>query len=133
VGDRGSEQRQDGVADDLVDPAAELLDDGDEPLEAPVDDALDLLGIAVLRQAGEADDVGEQDGDHASLIAAQPEIGTAARAEPSAIGCIRATDRAGHDASVWSASRPPRPVSRGDGPGGPSPRAVRGADQKRLS
>ena len=104
MGDRGAEQRQDGVPDDLVDPATELLDVGHQPLEAPVDDALHLLGIAVLRQGGEADDVGEQDGDHPPLIAAQPQVGAAARAEPSAFGHVRAADRAGHPASVWTAS-----------------------------
>ena len=108
MGGRGTEQRQDGVPHDLVDPAAELLDDGHQPLEAPVDDALDLLGVAVFGQGGEADDVGEQDGDHPPLVAAQLQVGTAARAEPSALGHIRAADRAGHETSVWTRLPAPR-------------------------
>ena len=41
-----AEQRDDGVADDLVDAAAEGVDVGDEPLEAPVDEVLHLLRVA---------------------------------------------------------------------------------------
>ena len=45
VGDRRAEERHDLVADDLVEPAAEGGDVGDEALETVVDEALDLLGI----------------------------------------------------------------------------------------
>ena len=45
VGDRRAEQGDDLVADDLVEPAAEGGDVGDEPLEAVVDQTFDLLGI----------------------------------------------------------------------------------------
>ena len=38
VGDRGAEQGDDLVADDLVEAAAEGRDVGDEPLEAAVDE-----------------------------------------------------------------------------------------------
>ncbi|MEZ5143064.1 MAG: hypothetical protein R2726_11175 [Acidimicrobiales bacterium] len=68
VGDRRSEQGQDGVAHDLVDLAAERGDVGGEPLEAAVDQVLDLLGVAQLRQGREPDQVGEQDGDHPTLV-----------------------------------------------------------------
>ena len=51
VGDRRAEQGDDGVAHDLVDPAAERLDVVGEPLEAPVDQRLDLLGIHASRTA----------------------------------------------------------------------------------
>ncbi len=105
MGDRGSEQRQDGVPDDLVDPATELLDVGDQSLEAPVDDAFHVLGVAMFRHGGEADDVGEQDGDHPPLVAAQPQVGAATRAESSTFRDVRAADGAGHPASVWTASR----------------------------
>ena len=49
VGDRGAEQGDDLVADDLVEPAAEGGDVGDEPLEAVVDEALHLLGVGAGR------------------------------------------------------------------------------------
>ena len=68
VGDGGPEQRHDGVADDLVDAPAEGRDVAHEALEAPVDDALHLLGVAELRQRREADEVGEQDRGDASLV-----------------------------------------------------------------
>ena len=61
----------------------------------------------MLRQGGEADDVGEQDRDDPPLIAAQPQVGAATRAEPSAVGKVCAADRAGHAASVRTASRLP--------------------------
>ncbi len=47
VGDRSAEEGDDGVADDLVDHPAEGGDVGRQPLEAAVDQALDLLGVAV--------------------------------------------------------------------------------------
>ncbi len=68
VGDRRAEEGEDGVADDLVDPAAEVGDVGGEPLEAAVDQVLDLLGVACLGEVGEPDEVGEQDGDDAALV-----------------------------------------------------------------
>ena len=69
VGDRRTEQGDDGVADDLVDPAAEGVDVGHEPLEAVVDQVLHLLGVAGLGQRREADEVGEQDRDDPTLVA----------------------------------------------------------------
>ena len=51
VGDRRAEQGDDGVADDLVDPAAEVGDVGGQALEAAVDEVLDLLGVAASRPA----------------------------------------------------------------------------------
>src|SRR5262249_4998262 len=65
---------------------------------------------------GEADDVGEQDGDHPPLVAAEPEVGAAARAEPSAVGHGRAAGRAGHGASVWTATSPAGGVQACDDP-----------------
>ena len=49
VGDRGPEQGDDLVADDLVEPAAERGDVGHQPLETVVDQAFDLLGIGAGR------------------------------------------------------------------------------------
>ena len=67
--DGRTEQRHDRVADDLVDLPAEGGDVGDEALEAAVDEVLHLLGVHRLRKAGEADQVGEQHGDDAALVA----------------------------------------------------------------
>ena len=68
VGDRCAEQRQDRIAEDLVDGAAERLDVDDQSLERGVDQSLEPLRIEVLRQAGIADDVGEQHRDDPPLL-----------------------------------------------------------------
>ena len=68
VGDRGAEQGDDRVADDLVDLAAEGVDVGRQPREAAVDEVLDVLGVAPLGQRGEADEVGEQHGDDPAFV-----------------------------------------------------------------
>jgi hypothetical protein len=41
---------------------------GDEALEAAVDESLDLFGVLVLGDAGEPDQIGEQNGDDASFF-----------------------------------------------------------------
>ena len=51
VRDGRTEERDQRVADDLVDLPAEGRDLGGEPLEATVDEVLDVLGIRGLRQA----------------------------------------------------------------------------------
>ena len=68
VGNRGAEQGDDGVAEQLVDAPAEALDVGDEALEARLDEALDPLRIEVLGQRRVADQIGEQHGDDAPLL-----------------------------------------------------------------
>ena len=73
VGDRGAEQGDDGVAEQLVDAPAERLDVGDEALEARLDQALHRLGVEVLGQRRVADEVGEQDGDDAPLLGGEVE------------------------------------------------------------
>ena len=82
VGDRGAEEGEDGVADDLVDPAAEVGDVGGEPLEAAVDEVLDLLGVAGLGEVGEPDQVGEQHGDDAALVGTGRQGAAARGTEP---------------------------------------------------
>ena len=99
---RRAEQRQDAVAQDLVDPAAVQVDVGHQPLEAPVDEPLHLLGIAPLGQSREPDHVGEQDRGHATLVApgshrsAGREGVTARRAERSPVRGGAAAGGAGH-------------------------------------
>ena len=51
VRDRRAEQGHDLVADDLVEVAAEVDDVGDERLEARVDQAFHLLGVAARPRA----------------------------------------------------------------------------------
>ena len=50
VGDRGAEQGDDRVADDLVDLPAERRDVRGQPLEAAVDEVLDVLRDRVSRK-----------------------------------------------------------------------------------
>ena len=85
VGDGRAEQGHDLVADDLVEPAAEGGDVGDEPLEAAVDEALDLLGVGRLGERGEPDQIGEQDGGEAALVGPDHEGVAAGRAEPGLV------------------------------------------------
>ena len=63
-----TELRHDLVADDLVEAATVGGDHIDEGLETTVDEVLDRLGIARLRECGEADDVGHQHRDEAALV-----------------------------------------------------------------
>ncbi len=75
---------------------AEGLDVDDHLLEAGVDQVLQLLRIAGLREGGETDQIGEQDGDHPPFVAAQPQILPTFRAEACAVGNRGATGRAAH-------------------------------------
>ena len=71
---RRTEEGDDGVADDLVDPPTEGVDVGHEPLEAVVDQVLHLLGVTGLGQRGVADQVGEEDGDDPTLVPPQSQV-----------------------------------------------------------
>ena len=113
VGDRRAEQGDDGVADDLVDLAAERGDVADEPLEAAVDQVLDLLGIGRLAERREADQIGEDHGGDPPLVAPGDQRLAAGRAEACALGGDGTAARAGHPVSIradrprapWSSSR----------------------------
>ena len=96
VGHRGAEEGDDGVADDLVDLPAERVDVFDQALEAGVDQLLDLLGIRSLREGGEADEVGEEDGRDPAFVGSGDEGVAAAGAEPGLCGCLRSAGRTGH-------------------------------------
>jgi hypothetical protein len=96
MGDRRAEQRQDRVADDLVDPTTEGLDVEDESLETAVDEVLDVFGVSRFGHRREPDKVGEQDGDDSSLVGPTLQRLTAGRAEPGAFTRGRPTRRAGH-------------------------------------
>ena len=83
VGDRGAEQGEDSVTEDLVDPAAERGDVVDEQLKAGVDQPLDGFGIAVLGQRRETDEIGEQHRGDPPFFCLRGGDGVAARrAEP---------------------------------------------------
>ena len=96
VGDRRTEQGDDGIADHLVDPAAEGLDVEGQPLEAAVDQCLDLLRIHLLGERGEADEIGEQDGGDAALVAHHHELVSTRRAEPGGRRHLDSTLRTVH-------------------------------------
>jgi hypothetical protein len=96
VGERGAEQRHHGVAHHLVDAAAVGGDVVGEEGEAAVDEVLDLFGIAGLRESGEADQVAEDDGDHAALVGHGVDGMPARGAEPGALGHRRRARRARH-------------------------------------
>ena len=96
-----TEQRHDGVADDLVDAAAEGVDLGHEPPEAVVDQVLHLLRIPRLGQRGVPDQVREEDRDDPTLIPPQPQVLTALGAEPCACRHVRMAAGAGHHARMY--------------------------------
>ncbi len=83
VGDRGTEQSEDRVTDDLVDLASERDHIGHEALEAVVDQVLQRLGIHRLGEPGETDQVGEQDRHDTTLVGARQETMPARGAESS--------------------------------------------------
>ena len=68
VGDGRPEQGDDGVAEDLVDAAAEGLDLDDERLEVRLDEPGDGLRVEVLGECRVADEVGEQHGDDTAFL-----------------------------------------------------------------
>ena len=67
VRDRRAPDGHDGVADELLDRAAVEVDDLGRGVEVAGEELADRLRIAVLRQRREADQVGEEDRDQASL------------------------------------------------------------------
>ncbi len=73
-----------GVADELLDDAAVGLDVLVPAQEVGVDDRADVLGVELLRQHGEVDEVGEQDGDELALLGdgAADELGALGEQRP---------------------------------------------------
>ena len=67
VGHRRAKDRHDGVANELLDEAAVLLDRRGHLLEEVTLDGADVLGVQALGQRGEAREVGEDDGDSAPV------------------------------------------------------------------
>src|SRR5919109_1138551 len=65
---RRAEDHEDRVADELLDRAFVALGLAHERLEDVAHELLELLGIERLRERGEADDVGEEDGDETPFL-----------------------------------------------------------------
>jgi hypothetical protein len=70
VGKRCTEERHDGVADDLVDTPTVGDDVGGQALEASIHQVLHLLRVARLSQRCVTNEIGEEDRDKAALVAA---------------------------------------------------------------
>ena len=68
VRDGGAEERQDRIAQHLVDRAAEGFDVDDQALEGGVDEPFQPFRVEMLREARIAHDVGEQDGHDAPFL-----------------------------------------------------------------
>ena len=105
------EQGHDLVAHDLVEAAAEGDDVGDERLEAGVDQAFHLLGIARGREGGESDEVGHEHRDQAALVDRGNQTLSALRAKACAFGHGQAARRTGHPLTIPAARCDRRPDS----------------------
>ena len=144
VRDRDAEDRDDRVADDLVELAAERAHVGDEALEGAIDEVLHVLGVGRLRERGEPDDVGHEHGDQAALVGSSgkrvPTLGT----ESGGLGHALTAGRAAHcfrlpgslDVSVEGVVGPVAQQSPGEDAGGvpvvPRDRQSPRADQLRA-
>ena len=63
----GSPDRHHRIADELLDHAAIADNDVAGELEVAAQGVPDLLGVALLREGGEPDQIGEEDGDHSTF------------------------------------------------------------------
>ena len=101
VGDGGSEDGENTVAEDLVDPSAERGDVVLQPLEGAIDETLHTLGVQFLAERGVADDVGEDHRDDPALLCRRAEhLVPTERAEPCSFGERPRTGDAGHQHQV---------------------------------
>ena len=67
AGDRRAPEGHHRIADELLDPTAIAVDDVPDCLEVAGLEVADLLRVTTVRECGEADQVGEQDGHEPSL------------------------------------------------------------------
>ena len=119
---RRAELGDDLVAHDLVEAATVRGHDVDQRLETSVDEVLHRLGVAGLRQRGEAHDVGHQHGHEAALVGSARQRVAAIGAEPRSCRHVLAARRAVHDAMpvhrrgmtpmLWTDGNAPRIRSR---------------------
>ncbi len=68
VGERGAEERDDRVADELLDGAAEALELGLDTAVVRREQASDVFGVELFGTPREADEVGEEDADDLALL-----------------------------------------------------------------
>jgi hypothetical protein len=90
VGDRGAEQGEDRVAEELVDRAAVAVDHLGHRAEVDVEDRHDLLRAEALAQRREAAQVGQQDGDLAALAAELQRLGRGEQGVDHVVGDVAA-------------------------------------------
>ena len=101
MGDRRAEERHDRVADELLHRPSVALDLGLDPRPVRSLQRAHLLRVEPLRLRGEADEVGEEDGDALSLLARRlglAERGPARETEPGALRVFLAALQAGRHA-----------------------------------
>ena len=67
--DRRAEDRDDGVADELLDRAAPLFELRAQSLVVGAENRVDVLGVELLGARGEADQIGEEDRDDFAFAA----------------------------------------------------------------
>ena len=105
VRDRRAEDRHHGVADELLDRAAEALDLAGDALVVRAERGADVLGVGPVGAGREADEVDEEHGDDLALLAARRRLERRAAGEAEAralrvlLAAVRADD---HRASVRS-------------------------------
>ena len=88
---REAEHGEHGVADELLDGAAVLLDEPPRQGVVLLQEAVDQLVVGGLGVGGEADEVAEQGGDDLALLGESPwgrQAGAAIRAELEALRCL---------------------------------------------
>ena len=103
VHDRHTEDGHHGVADELLDRAAVMLDDRLHPLEVACEQRAHPLGVERLSERGRPGEVAEQDGDGLALLVRSPvrRFGAALGAEPERSFRLEAATRTcGHAASL---------------------------------
>ena len=103
VHDRHTEDGHHGVADELLDRAAVMLDDRLHPLEVAREQRARPLGIERLSERGRPGEVAEQDGDGLALLVRKPvrRFGAALGTEPERSFRLEAATRTcGHVASL---------------------------------
>ena len=102
---RRAEERHDGVADELLDGAAEPLQLGLHPGVVGREHPADVLGVELLGAAGEADEVGEQHGDDLALLE-DGRLGLAGRHEGRASQAVQKGRPSAADLAAAPASAP---------------------------
>ena len=98
MGHRRAEERDDGVADELLDGAAEALKLQAEALVVRSEQLADVLRVHLLGPRGESDEIGEEHGHDLALFARRRRLqfGAAGEAELRDVRVLLAAIRADH-------------------------------------